>query len=34
MYGLHITILVMTFTQVSPANQDSVYPLEEGIQNE
>ena len=24
----------MTFTQVSPANQDSVYPLDEGIQNE
>jgi hypothetical protein len=34
MYGLHITILVMTFTQVSPANQDPVHPLDEGIQNE
>ena len=34
MNGLCITILVMTFTQVSSANQDSVYPLNEGIQNE
>jgi hypothetical protein len=34
MYGLRITILVMTFAQVSPANQDSVHPLDEGIQNE
>ena len=33
MYGLRITILVMTFTYVSPANQDSVHPLDEGIQN-
>ena len=31
---LCITILVMTFTQVSPANQYPVYPLNEGIQNE
>jgi hypothetical protein len=31
---LRITILVMTFPQVSPANQDSVHPLDEGIQNE